>query len=103
MTLFDGSLEEWQAQHPVSSPSASATMRRTAARQALLNRGVHPTTHLPLLKPPGATCGGCTHLAVHRISRTYYKCDVVHMTNGPATDTRLSWPACTKYEAADGQ
>lgn len=38
--------------------------------------------------------------AGHGGKRTYYKCMLMPVTNGPGSDIRLSWPACVKWEAA---
>jgi hypothetical protein len=98
VSLFDGTLDEWMALHP-TVPHPSADQRRTAMRQERLRRGVHPLTLLPLLHPGwNRTCGDCDH---HVISsghaKTFHKCDAVPITNGPATDIRVSWPACQKF------
>lgn len=102
MTLFDGTLEEWKAAHPAQAADRtgmSADRRRTLAREATLARGIHPTTKVKLLHPEwNRTCAGCDHLAASGgHAKTFYKCDTVYMTNGPATDTRLSWPACERF------
>lgn len=48
--------------------------------------------------PEGVTCTNCTHLyAVHK-SKTYWKCNLRKHTNGPASDHRVRWLACAKYE-----
>lgn len=81
-------------------PKLSADQRRTLRRQQQLDQGLHPTTRLPLRRPVGEhTCGDCTHRKENPgHARTYWKCDQVVMTAGPATDVRLSWPACIKWE-----
>lgn len=48
--------------------------------------------------PDGAICGDCRHLYAKRYSRTYHKCELRGDTNGPATDHRVRWPACGRYE-----
>jgi len=47
----------------------------------------------------GLTCRTCVHLVAHHYQRTYYKCDLRKITGGPATDHRVGWPACGRYEA----
>jgi hypothetical protein len=92
MTLFDPGA-------PILPPRpTSAEERRTARRRALLAAGIHPTTKVKLRTPAGETCSTCQHLAARRLGRTYYKCDTVEITGGPATDVRLSWPACERWE-----
>lgn len=75
---------------------ASYTRRLTARNNALLARGRHPATSLPLRGDE--QCGTCVHAKGHTRTKTYYKCDQVALTFGAATDIRLSWPACTRWE-----
>lgn len=44
------------------------------------------------------TCKWCVHLTVHQHSRRYYKCDLRRVTHGAASDHRVNWPACGRYE-----
>lgn len=48
--------------------------------------------------PAGETCGTCANAA--RFGR-YAKCKLVRgrWTNGPGTDIRLRWPACSGWQA----
>ena len=48
--------------------------------------------------PGGARCKTCRHLFCNERSRRYYKCDLRRCSHGPATDHRINWPACGKYE-----
>ncbi len=48
--------------------------------------------------PEGKKCKHCAHLGVKRMGNTYYKCTLRHNTNGPATDHRVNWPACSKFK-----
>jgi hypothetical protein len=48
--------------------------------------------------PEGARCATCRHLVRHRYSRTYWKCALRRNTGGAATDHRVRWSACEKYE-----
>ena len=51
--------------------------------------------------PEGAKCKTCVHLTYHWSAGTrYYKCRQRKMTMGAATDHRLRWDACGKYEVA---
>ncbi len=43
-------------------------------------------------------CGTCKHLVIRKYAGTYYKCRKTAMTNGPATDWRVRWPACGLHE-----
>ena len=61
------------------------------------------TTHgNPLLSvygfSEGNICKNCSHLWRKRTNRVYLKCDMVKMTNGPATDWKAKWQACGKFE-----
>jgi ribosomal protein L37AE/L43A len=47
---------------------------------------------------PGHECKECSHLRPVRMARTYWKCDLRPLTHGPATDHRVHWPACAKFE-----
>lgn len=85
-----------------SAPPAgtSADARRTLRQREAIAAGRHPVTRLEL-RAEGGTCGDCTHRVTfdaHRPGRYYHKCDTVPVTNGAATDLRLHWPACTRYE-----
>ncbi len=73
--------------------------RRTARRKALLESGVHPRTMLPLLQPadPAKTCGSCAYHFSRSRQTTFHKCGYTPWTRGPATDVRVSWPACTAW------
>lgn len=77
----------------------SAGQRLTIRRNNLLARGIHPVTKLPLLHAEwNRTCGDCDHHGVaggH--ARSYHKCEL-NMTNGPATDIRVGWPACQAFQ-----
>jgi hypothetical protein len=98
VTLFDGTLEDWKAQHPVADTS-TADRRRTLRNNAMLARGIHPTTRAKLLHAEWSrTCGDCDHHVVNAgHAKTYHKCDAALMTMGPATDVRVSWPACERF------
>ena len=48
--------------------------------------------------PAGVTCSTCKHLIKHSDSRNYYKCAYRGDTSSAATDHRVNWPACAKYE-----
>lgn len=98
MTLFDPG----PPVIPDKAPGASYTARLTARRRALLDAGVHPTSGRPLLDPAdGATCGGCAHHVLNDYhAHGYHKCARAAggLTNGPASDVRVGWPACVLYD-----
>ena len=49
--------------------------------------------------PEGETCAHCAHLYGKQYANTYWKCDLRANTGGAATDHRVRWPACAKFEA----
>lgn len=103
MTLFDPG-PPVVAEH---DENLSATQRLTLRRKAMLDAGIHPTSRRPLLvfaEGTGPfTCGGCAHHLVKRRGNTYHKCAKAHggLTGGPASDVRVSWPACDLYQPDD--
>lgn len=78
-------------------PKLGEDAARTARRRSLLAAGIHPTSRRKLLGG-NEVCGTCAHCVANRMNRTYWKCAKVFVTNGPATDVRLSWPACDLWE-----
>lgn len=48
--------------------------------------------------PDGTRCKDCQHLRSKEGSKTFYKCALRTITNGPATDHKVNWPTCAKYE-----
>jgi len=107
--LFD--LPPGQVPLPILVPPPrrvdSSDTRRTARHRAALERGVHPLG-LALLRDapdpadrtaPGPRCGSCDHRYLQvGTAKTYFKCEVRHVTRGPATDVRMWWPACVWYQ-----
>lgn len=50
--------------------------------------------------PGGMTCKGCVHLfRAFGGARNYPKCELRRVSSSVATDHRVNWPACGKYEA----
>lgn len=49
--------------------------------------------------PAGETCGTCANAYCLNYSKRYWKCRLVKATGGPATDIRLKWAACSRWEA----
>jgi len=60
---------------------------------------VNPCIRAYGLGPAGQTCRGCVHLWCHQMSRRYWKCDLRTCSHGAATDHRVNWPACARYQA----
>lgn len=103
---------------PEAAPDANlgADARRTLRRNQQLAAGIHPRTRLRLLDPnPDAfTCGDCElHFTRNMDSNhRYHKCGhgypvyehedgtvtYLNVSSGPATDVRLSWPACSAFK-----
>lgn len=50
--------------------------------------------------PDGAICRYCVHCRYRAQSNRvrYWKCDLRKLTHGAATDHRVGWPACGRYE-----
>lgn len=48
--------------------------------------------------PENTCCKTCSHLIKRVYSGTYYKCGLRQNTGGPATDHRINWNACGRYE-----
>lgn len=46
----------------------------------------------------GKKCKTCKLLYVHQMSNRFYKCRLRKFSHGPATDHKVNWPACGKYE-----
>ena len=48
---------------------------------------------------PGITCRHCVHLRYHvKYTAKYWKCDLRALTHGAASDHRVGWQCCSKYE-----
>lgn len=72
-------------------------MSRKKKAEILILQGRHPFG-MKLREPTGETCGSCRFLIEKHYSGTYFKCEKRGDTNGPATDVRKKWPACTAWE-----
>lgn len=98
--LFD--VDEFTVATPVEEVvTLSADRRRTLRNNAALARGEHPATRRPL-RPDLGTCGECAHhMVTSDCARRYHKCRFTQ-TRGAASDIRVSWPACDKFDADDG-
>ena len=95
----------WRGPEPVELPEApkvagrSADRRRTARRRELLAAGRHPFMGGPV-RTDGETCGSCAHHVMRQRGRVWHKC-VLHESSSAATDIRVSWPGCKRWEPAD--
>ncbi len=50
----------------------------------------------------GHTCKHCRHcLAIHHHDKRYRKCELYRISRSTATDWRVSWPACGRFEERD--
>lgn len=82
----------------------SYTRKLTIRRLVLLSRGINPATGKDTVLD-GRRCRDCPYLSVnHRSRRNYYKCqkNPRGITFGPATDIRVSWPACELIDSTEG-
>jgi hypothetical protein len=53
--------------------------------------------------PAGERCERCRHLyQVGGTAGRYYKCDLRRVSASAATDHRVRWPACGRFERLDG-
>lgn len=43
-------------------------------------------------------CGDCAHFVRHRMANSWAKCDLSRMSASKATDWRVRWPACGRFE-----
>lgn len=80
--------------------TVSLQRRRTLRAAAMLADGKHPANGLPINRDH--RCGDCFHIRANpRNTRTFFKC--LHhrfgCSHSDASDMRLSWPACPKFEA----
>jgi hypothetical protein len=54
--------------------------------------------------PEGQTCKGCVHLRYPlNVAGRFWKCDIRRVSRSRATDHRVTWPACAKYERREGE
>lgn len=82
-------------------PKLSAGQKITLRNRQALANGQHPANGLPMLDD-GSTCGDCAHLArMGYRGKTYIKCPHHRfgLSHSEASDMRVSWPACSKFEA----
>ena len=65
-------------------------------------RGRYKTLRELYGESPGHICRDCKHLLKVKYAKVYYKCALWFITASPATDIRVTKPACGKYEARQG-
>lgn len=76
-------LDEWAAKNP---PSKNPMVNRFGR------------------DPYNRKCAECSILVqVDHGSKSFYKCKLRGITRGAGTDHRLSWDACSRIEALDGE
>lgn len=88
----------------LAAPEAlSAGQKLTKRNNDLIAKGKHPATLLPLLGSDD-TCGACAHHQHYNYrAGSYHKCDVHRLgeSHSAASDVRVGWPACVRFERAD--
>ncbi len=50
------------------------------------------------LGPEISRCGSCSHMYERKVGRTFKKCDLVRETCGAASDIKLRWRGCVRWE-----
>lgn len=95
---MDASL--WGADLPPEQPiEAIKPLRQLTDKQILQHRSKdNPCVRVFGAGPEGKQCKTCSHLHAKHWDKTYYKCDLRPDTNGPGTDHRVRWVACSRYE-----
>ena len=95
MSLFELEPILEQAEVVVLSAGAKLTLRNNRS----LADGIHPATRQPLNEDTTLRCGNCAHVVRERMGKIYWKCrkHLRGMTHGPASDIRVSWPACALH------
>jgi hypothetical protein len=98
-------IDQAHAKVAVDSEGLSYGARLTLRNRALLDKGIHPATRCAT-KPELGTCAGCVHhqaLGYH--GKTWHKCEhhTLGMSHSEASDIRVSWPACTRFQSPEEQ
>lgn len=65
-------------------------------------RKINPMVRAVGPGPEGMKCKHCRFLYAKEYARTYYKCEWRGDTNGPGTDHKINWPACSKFQKDEG-
>lgn len=76
----------------------------TIAEKPKPDKNTNPCLALHGPGPDGQKCRGCVHLRFpqHHSAR-HWKCDLRKLTHGPATDHKVTWPACGRYQKREGE
>ena len=82
---------------PISQP----TQRRSVHQRKDGSWMVNPMTFTNGVTK-GRQCKDCAHLVCKQYSKRYYKCALRENVDkcSPASDHRVRWPACGKFELA---
>lgn len=68
-------------------------------KEKLKDTEKNPCVKLYGAGPEAETCKHCTYLTLQRYTaKNYYKCKLRTITRGPATDHRVNWKACAKFQ-----
>lgn len=105
-------VDDWVKQY--SGPRKSRSPKRrdgqsygaamTERKRHMLEQGMHPATGVALRTGLADSCGTCKNCVLTgNGNSSFYKCKLVHNTHGSATDIRLKWPACIKWERLEGE
>ncbi len=79
----------WLEQHATDVPAPDDTLPRPI-------KVMHKTYGSG---PKTETCRACLHLTFHEgHTHRFYKCSKAKISHGPATDWRVAWPACGKFQ-----
>lgn len=92
-------LDAWAAEQMRKiTPAWYTPTKQRATQNRHVARGKHPMG-LELANN-GETCGSCRYLLDKQYrEKRYKKCELVANTSGPATDIRLKWGACERWES----
>ena len=95
--LFDLDLWGEPVKPPVYPPWFFAGKNTPRIHVERVARGWHP---IGLdLGPETSRCGACSH-SYYRgyATKRYWKCDLVKATSGAATDIKLKWRGCARFD-----
>lgn len=76
----------WDDQ-PITIPEKNAIDKKSNPCIALYGPG-----------PEGAKCKDCSLLGAIKHDATWYKCKLRNNTHGRASDHKVRWPACGKFQ-----